>query len=170
MSAHSQIRVARFPAGVVIRIEGPGTIGESPVVHAFAGEVLREPSQRVTVDASACTYMDSTFLGGLISLFRRHGAAGPAGPRFSVYAPPTQRAALFGQNRLDTVLPFASELPADASPELVVQSRAPDAPDELARYVVECHRRLAELGGPDAPDYSRVADAISAQLDGSRRR
>lgn len=169
MIISSQIRVARFPAGVVIRIEGPGTIGESPVVHAFAGEVLRDRAQRVVVDVSAATYMDSTFLGGLISLFRRHGAAAPGGPRFAIFAPEAQRTALFGQNRLDSVLPFTAELPVDASAGMLLQPSSPDSSEELARYVVECHRRLAELGGPDATDYSRVADAISAQLDGRRR-
>ena len=165
----SQIRVARFPAGVVIRIEGPGTIGESPVVHAFAGEVLRDRSQRVVLDVSGATYMDSTFLGGLISRFRRHGAAAPGGPRFAIYAPEAQRAALFGQNRLDSVLPFTSELPVDATGGMLLQPSSPDSSEELARYVVDCHRRLAELGGPEAPEYSRVADAIAAQLDGRRR-
>ncbi|HTE49665.1 MAG TPA: STAS domain-containing protein [Kofleriaceae bacterium] len=167
MSERSKITVARFSAGVAIRVEGPGTIGESPLVHAFAEEVLRDRSLRVIVNVRDCTYMDSTFLGGLISLFRRHGATGK---RFAIFAPEPQRTALFGQSRLDTVLPFVDSLPVEADEGMPLEAHGPDSAEDLTRYVIECHRRLAELGGPDAPDFAHVADALSSQLDGHRRR
>ena len=66
MSATSnvaRITVARFDRGFCLRIEGPGTMSESPVMHAFAERVLSGPEGEVVVDLGACTYVDSTFLG-----------------------------------------------------------------------------------------------------------
>jgi anti-anti-sigma regulatory factor len=166
MAARSNITVARFSSGVTIRVDGPGTIGESQLMHAFALEVLRgDAARRVIIDLADCAYMDSTFLGGLISLFRRHSAG-----RFAVYAPGVRRRALFGQSRLDTVLPFVDELPAAGDHIRLDAPQIPSAGDDLARHVIDCHRRLAELGGPDAPELARVADAIAAELDADRRR
>jgi anti-sigma B factor antagonist len=164
---------------VVIRVAGAGTIVESPVVSAFAEKVLAGGTERVIVDLADCTYLDSTVLGGLVGLFRRNGAE-----RFAIYAPDPLRRSLFGVSRLDTILPFADELPAssDGAPTRVVEIEARPAPmapgsppvpglpgspgssdDELARYVADCHRRLAELGGPEAQEFARVADAIAAE-------
>ena len=168
MLERGKITVARFASGVAIRIEGSATISESPVVHGFAEEVLREGSQQVVVDLADCTYVDSTFLGGLVGLFKRHGGAG--GARFAIFAPEPRRRALFGVSRLDTILPFVDSVPVASQPGVPIEAHAPTSRDELARYIVECHRRLAELGGPEAQDFSLVADAIAAELDGDRRR
>jgi anti-sigma B factor antagonist len=167
MAERAKILVARFATGVVIRVEGAGTIGESPVVNAFAEEVLRDRGQRVIVDLTACTYMDSTFLGGLVGLFKRYAAGG--GARFAIFAPEPQRRALFGVSRLDTILPFVDAIPVSAETGVPLEAPAATSRDDLARYIIECHRRLAEIGGPEAQDFARVADAIAAQVDVDRR-
>lgn len=161
MAERAKITVARFSSGVVIRVERAGTISESPVMHAFAEEVLRDRSQRVIVDLAACNYMDSTFLGGLVGLFKRHARTG----RFAIFAPEPQRRSLFGVNRLDTILPFVDEVPLSSEEGMPLENQAPASREELARYVVECHRRLAEIGGPEAQEFARVADAIAAEVD-----
>jgi len=163
MATRAKITASRTASGVVIRMGGAGTIGESPVVHAFAEEVLRDPGQRVIVDLTACTYMDSTFLGGLIGLFKRHGADG----RFALHAPEPLRKELFGASRLDTVLPFVDEVPPSHG-ESQLEAQPMASREELAHYVVECHRRLAEMGGPEAVEFSRVADAIAAEIESKR--
>jgi anti-anti-sigma factor len=165
MAKPVKISVSRFSSGVVIRLAGAGTLGESPVVYAVATQVLGQPDQRVLIDLAGCTYMDSTFLGGLVSLFRRHGGDGN---RFAIFAPGPHRSDLFGGSRLDTVLPFVDELPPSGE-GVPIEPRTPASSEELARYVVECHRRLAELGGPQAQEYSRVADAIAAEVERGRR-
>src|SRR5688500_17180304 len=115
MPERAKITVARFANGVSVQVTGAGTMLESPMVNAFAEEVMRDRSQRVIVDLAGCTYLDSTFLGGLVSLLKRHGrqeATGPGGLRFAIHAPAPQRRALFSVSRLDTILPFIDELPA----------------------------------------------------------
>lgn len=163
MAQRAKITVSRTDSVVVIRVGGAGTIAESPVVNAFANKVLGDPSQRVIIHLASCTYMDSTFLGGLVGLFRRNGA-----DRFAIFVPEPLRRSLFGVSRLDTFLPFTDDLP-ESTEVTPLEVQAPVAGDELARYIADCHRRLAELGGPDAQEYGRVADAIAADVDRNRR-
>ena len=42
--------------------------------------------------------------------------------------------------------------------------------DELGRYIVDCHRRLAELGGEQTQDFGRVAEALAGELESNGRR
>ena len=46
-------------------------------MQAFALQVLDEPGRpRLDIDLTACEYLDSTFLGGLVILHRRFSRAG----------------------------------------------------------------------------------------------
>ena len=169
MSERSKITAARFDRGVAIRVEGAGTMLESPVMHAFAERILAVPDTEdvVVIDLSACTYVDSTFLGGLVSLFKRHGSARP--DRFSIYAPAAIRQTLFGTSRLDRVFSFVEDPPRVAVECLPLEGQSVATREELGHYVVECHRRLAELGGPEGETFGRVADAIANELTTRRR-
>ena len=165
MAQRAKLTVSRSASGVVIHVAGAGTISESPVVHAFADQMLADHGQRVTIHLASCTYMDSTFLGGLVSLFRRHGTSG----RFAIFAPEPERRVLFGVSRLDTILPFVDDLPPASADVQSLEINALASSDELARYVADCHRRLAELGGAEAAEFARVADALGAELERNRR-
>ena len=167
MVERAKISVARFAEGVAVLVDGAGTMSESPVVHAFAEEVLKAGEKRLIVNLAGCTYLDSTFLGGLVSLLKRHG--GDAS-RFAIYAPPPRRQSLFGVSRLDKLLPFVDQIPPLDAPELPLEARAQLSRDELGRYIVECHRRLAELGGEHAQAFGQVADALAGELDSGRNR
>ena len=200
MSERSKITVARFDRGVVVRVEGAGTMLEGPVIHAFAERMLAAPPDakpadvrvpdvaktvtktgeqplpeaspdarmdQVVLDLSACTYIDSTFLGGLVSLFKRHVSGRP--DRFAIYAPAPLRQSLFGTSRLDRVFPFVDELPLVGAERLPLEVQSTTSRDELGSYVVECHRRLAELGGAEAETYGRVAEAIAQELTVRRK-
>lgn len=166
MSDRSRISVARFDRGVCIRVEGVGTVAESPVMHAFAERMLAEPLGSVIIDLGGCTYVDSTFLGGLVSLYKRH-VSEPG--RFAIFTTSPARQMLFGTSRLDRVLPFVEELPVMGNECLPLEAHILTASrDDLGHYVVECHRRLAEMGGPDAESFGRVADAIADEITARR--
>jgi anti-sigma B factor antagonist len=165
MSERAKITVARFAQGVSVQVDGAGTMAESPVVHAFAEEILKTTTQQVIVNLSGCSYLDSTFLGGLVGLLKRHG--GEPG-RFAIFAPAPRRQSLFGVSRLDKILPFVDELPP-VEADLPLEARTQMSRDELGRYIVDCHRRLAELGGEQAEDFGRVADVLSGELESGGR-
>jgi len=166
MSERAKITVARFAQGVAVQVDGAGTMSESPVVYAFAEEILKTTDQQVIVNLAACTYLDSTFLGGLVGLLKRHGAD-PG--RFAIYAPAPTRQSLFGVSRLDKILPFVDVLPP-VEADFSLEARNQMSRDELGRYIVDCHRRLAELGGDQAQDFGRVAEALAGELDTNTRR
>jgi hypothetical protein len=179
MSDRSKVTVACFDQagtrGVAIKVEGAGTMQESPVIHAFAERQLTQPDGgAVVIDLSACTYVDSTFLGGLVSLFKRHGTkiTGPGSvpnARFTIYAPGPARQVLFGTSRLDRVFCFIDHPPTVAAQSVPLQPSSSTSREELGHYIVECHRRLAELGGVEAETFGRVADAIAEELTARRR-
>ena len=159
----------RCSGGVLVRVEGSGTMPESRVVHAFAEQALAQPATRLIVDLESCSYLDSTFLGGLVGLFKRHG--GREG-RFVIRLAESRRASLFGVSGLDQLLPFVSEAPAvEENTRVPLAFDKGASKEELTKYVIECHRRLAELGGPQAPAFQGVAEALEGQLGrGDRRR
>jgi anti-anti-sigma regulatory factor len=167
MSNRAKVSVARFDGGVCLKVEGAGTMQESPVMHAFAEQVLGQAEESVIVDLASCSYVDSTFLGGLVSLFKRHGAGRTT--RFSIYAPPPVRQSLFGTSRLDRVLPFVDDLPRVPGESFPLEPHGTTSREELGQYIVECHRRLAEVGGAEAETFGRVADAIAEELTARRR-
>src|SRR5689334_5995318 len=63
MSAPSVVKVGRTTSGYRLRVEGTGTMRESPAVGEFAERSLRDGTSTLVVDLSACDYLDSTFLG-----------------------------------------------------------------------------------------------------------
>ena len=92
MPTPSALTVGCTRRGYCVRVAGRGTMRESPALRAFALQVLDEPgSPTLDVDLTACEYLDSTFLGGLLGLFRRFEQAGTvraAGHRGADRGPP----------------------------------------------------------------------------------
>ncbi len=79
MTAPSTLTVARSDAGYVVFLEGRATMNEGPAFHTFVTQLLdhaEEPA--LVVCADGCEYMDSTFLGGLISLHKKVFSDGAA--------------------------------------------------------------------------------------------
>src|SRR5687768_10917844 len=112
-AAASQLKVGRTGAGYCVRVEGRGTMRESPAVEEFVARSMGGDPVTVVVDLTACDYLDSTFLGCLLGLHKRFGKrAGPSaadpgptpGPRFAIAADPERRRKLLGPTRLDLVL------------------------------------------------------------------
>lgn len=162
MSQATSLKIAQTDDGYIVCIEGRGTLRESPAAEAFAGQVLRhEPGRTLVIDLQACPYLDSTFLGCLITLHKEFGKLQP--PRFFVAAPPDCRTRLLAPTFLDRYLNLLESPPAILSDWLSLPD-TPLAPEELGRHVMECHRRLAELGGPCAAAFGRVADQLAREL------
>src|SRR3954447_6125319 len=81
------LKVAPTEKGCVIHLEGRGTMKESPAAGALANQTLAgDPGAIVVMDLSACTYLDSTFLGCIAALYGRYGR--DASPRFFVAGSP----------------------------------------------------------------------------------
>lgn len=157
------LKFGRIDGRYVVRIDGRGTMQSSPALQAFAREALRgEPEASLTVDLSDCEYLDSTFLGCLVALHHEFGQEEP--PRFEVAAPPAIRAQLLERTRLDRVLHVVEAAPAAPPEWLTIPNRTLERQD-FARHLIDCHRQLAELGGPDATAFRRVVDQLARELE-----
>lgn len=160
-SSQSALKVARTPTGHSIRVEGRGTMRESRTASEFAARTLEVPGATLTIDLSACDYLDSTFLGCLVEMQNRAGRAAP--PRFVASAPPEKVKKLLGPTKLDLVVKTTAQ-----PPEVVGEYLALPAADPLSanimRHVMECHRRLAELGGPQQAAFAAIADSVEREL------
>lgn len=167
-SARSVLKVGRTTTGYVVRIEGRGSVHESPGLKALALEALDgSPETELTVDLSDCEYLDSTFLGCLVGLHSRFNAGGDD-RRLRVAGSDDELGRLFGPTGLERILPRHDGDSSDVAAWLDVPAAELDRA-ELGRHLIECHRRLAEVGGPEAETFTAIADQIENELAHERR-
>jgi anti-anti-sigma regulatory factor len=167
----SAIHVAQGSAGFLVRVEGWGTMRESPLLQEFAWECLDGNASPLVVDLSACEYLDSTFLGCLVGLHRHFGRG--SSPRFVVAAGPQQRQRLLAPLQLHRVLKLIDEAPQPSGDWLALcTGRGPPAsdPKQLGQHLLECHRRLAELGGTNEVVFSPIVEQLARDLREDERR
>jgi anti-anti-sigma regulatory factor len=153
--------VGRFADGSVVRLVGHGTLMESPAFAAAVEAVFDKGT--VVFDASGCTYLDSTFLGCLVGIFK--SCLQVSKRRFVIAAPPDVRRRLFSTSSLDTYFDFS-----DACPEILgdMEEIATAKPERavLGLHIMRCHDRLATFGGSKAADFKAVADGLAKELRG----
>jgi hypothetical protein len=122
---------------------------------------LETPGTTLVVDLGGCDHLDSTFLGCLVEMQRRSARAGSG--KFAVSAPSDKVRKLFGPTKLDAVLKITAEPPQITSEFVSLPAADPASPDVM-RHVMECHRLLAELGGPQQAAFAAIADSIEREL------
>lgn len=157
----SVLKVAPTRTGYLIRLEGRGTMRESPALRELVLRLLQEENTDVHLDLSACEYLDSTCLGCLVVL-HRFSEELPA-PRFSVVADAETSRRLLGATKLDMLLSIV-----DACPETTEGFRSVNAQPVDSRafgyHVLDAHRELSELGGQDAEAFGQVAERLTCEL------
>ena len=163
--AGGSLSVGRTADGYCLRLHGRCTMNESPAAHAFVERTVRDGAEKVYVDVSECAYLDSTFLGSLLDLHRRHGKAQPA--KFSLVATPEARAKLFEPTHLHTVFNFTDSCPGPIDAWVDLPCLATRTSGEVARHVMECHQRLAEVDGPSRASFAAVAQQLERELSKS---
>lgn len=158
----SFVKVGRTQSGYRVQVVGQGTMRNSPAVHAFATRVLSDPAMtELLIDLSTCQYLDSTFLGCLVDLHKRYGTARP--PRYQIAAPVETLRRLFGATHLDRLLNVVPTAPETVGDVVELSNENLALPD-LGRHLLECHRRLAEVEGPNQADFRRIVDRLEAEL------
>ena len=158
-SAACILTIGRTADGYLIGVEGRGTLQQSLGFQKLVEDCLRDEGKSVAVDLSACGYLDSTFLGCLVTLNRKYGGLG----RFQIAAPAEVRHNLFHFSRLENVLRFLTSPAKTVDGTVEVDVVSPD-PRELALHIADAHRRLAELGGSEAESFKQIAQRIDDEL------
>jgi anti-anti-sigma factor len=162
MPAPTVLNVAPTDNGCVIRVEGSGTMKQSPAVRGVLMETLnRADHSTVVIDLSGCEYLDSTFLGFLAEMFGRFDKHEPK--RFFVAGTADRRKTLLHAVRLDGLIPQLDEAPPPRGPWVPI-SISPLEPRDLSRHVMECHRILAQADSPMSAAFAKIADQIEREL------
>ncbi|QDU60208.1 hypothetical protein Pan216_10460 [Planctomycetes bacterium Pan216] len=163
MASSSIVRFGRCEEGYVIRVEGAGTLHESPMVEDFAQSVAEEGSSMgLVLDLSCCDYLDSTFLGVMVGL---HKAAGrDVGCHFAIANPSRQCRGLLESLHLDAILRVVDE-----SPRLLGEWESLDTGGvefkEISRHVFECHQHLANVPGPQQQRFAKIAAQMATEFN-----
>lgn len=161
MSATTVMSIGRSGDCCVIRVAGRGTMRDSKSFRNMAAEVLDSPPSAIVVDLERCDYLDSTFLGCLLSLHKRYNTATER--RFSLLAGPVAQQRLLRACHLDRVFSYCDSSPEIASSWLPVPTLQPEA-RELGLHVMECHDELSEIDCPSAAAFRRVAEQLASEL------
>jgi anti-anti-sigma regulatory factor len=157
----SNLLIGRIETGYIIVVVGRGTCRESAAVEQFASESLRAENCSVTIDLSACDHLDSTFLGCLVHLHKHFGLECPS--RLVIVATPEKVQKLLAPSRLDTLLTITGKAP-NIRDTLMVLTQTKVDEFQMGRHVMECHRLLADLGGPHAAAFAAVANQLEQEL------
>jgi anti-anti-sigma regulatory factor len=147
---------------MVIRVNGRGTSVTSATFERLVADGLREGNESVVVDLTDCEFLDTTFLGCLVTMHRR--SLDLPGDPFVIIAPAATRARLFHTAHLDRVLRFV-EQSEPLIGEMVAVEISEAGRHELGRHVAQAHRALASLGGGEAGEFKEIADSVERDLD-----
>lgn len=160
-AGESKLKVARTANGYRLRVEGRGTMRESRAAQAFAMQSQPSGGGQVVFDLSACDYLDSTFQGCLLELQRAFGR-GPDS-RFAIANPSDKVAKLLHNAHVDRFIHITTNCPEPIGDEIVIPPEVMDS-HEMMQHVMECHRHLAEIGGPGQAAFQQIADQMAREL------
>ena len=160
MTATSTFSFGLTESSVVVRVIGHATREHAPAFVNDVTDVMRCSSdQTLIVDVDDCEYLDSTFLGCLVILFKRADA------QMSVCVSESQRDRLFSSARIDRMIPVRQPHTVNqpAAWHSIADGCESDA-IELGERVAEAHRCLADVEGPNAAVYREVANRLDSEL------
>ncbi len=158
------VLAGRTGNGYCLKVKGSGTMLFSSAVHDFVTRSFANGAESVVVDLNECTYLDSTFLGCLITLHRQYNKNQPH--RFVIAADEAKVAQLLAPARLDTILPLTTSTPqcvGECVPITITNSAEKAA---FAQHILECHQLLAEIPGPNQAKFAMIAQHMADELAG----
>jgi anti-anti-sigma factor len=153
------ITIHRTAGGYLFRVAGRGTMRESPAVRDFVCGAIEDGADTV-LDLSECEYLDSTFLGCLVMLHERGKSHKGS---FGVVADDSTRKRLLHTIGLDRLLTFADGCPQTTGDCVELKITELERL-EFGEHLLETHRKLAELGGPAAAAFHKVADELAQDI------
>jgi len=158
----AEIKACRTAVGYMIRVEGRGTLRESPAVRDFASQCLgQQRALTLSFDLSPCEYLDSTFLGCMVGLHRR--TQDEPQLEMTVCADQDTRRRLLAATHLDKLFHCIETVPEPAGPWVPLAATELEK-HEFGKHVLECHQRLSELECPSAAAFKTVADQLAREL------
>ncbi len=157
MPAPNAIRFNQNDRTLTFQVEGRATMTHSLPFRRQGERALEHGTTHLRVDLRNCTYMDSTFLGTLLTLKK---AVDRIGAHMTLVAPSTPCVKILHQMGLTDVLPAQSE---DVDPQ-VSWTELPCGINDpgFQRTVVQAHEELAALPGPAGEEFKSVVRCLES--------
>jgi anti-anti-sigma factor len=150
------IRVCQDCRTVTFQVVGWGRMYQSMPLRRLGEKLLTEGIDSFRVDLRHCTYIDSTFLGTLLTLKRVSKKGNQA--QFVLVSPSAECCRLFHQMGVEDCLPTISA--PESAGEWTELACEPEDVDAFNRNVIQAHQELANLGGTAGQAFQAVARCL----------
>jgi anti-sigma B factor antagonist len=151
------VRYHQADKTVTFRVEGRGTMTQSLPMRQCAERLMATGTSKVKVDLRDCSYMDSTFLGTLLTLKKalekQHG-------QLTLVMPSESCHRILNQMGLGDVMPHESA-EIDPAATWTDLSGEPTDPTSFKRTVTQAHEELAKLPGPAGEQFAAVVRCLA---------
>lgn len=156
-AAQNSVRYHQNAHGVTFRVEGRGTMTQSAPMRACAERLIAAGTRQVKVDLRDCSYMDSTFLGTLLTLKK---ALDKQRGQLTLVMPSVPCNRILNQMGLGDVIPQES-VEVDPVPAWSELPPAGEDPALFKRTVTQAHEELAKLPGQAGEQFQAVVRCLA---------
>lgn len=153
----SVIRYHLQESVLTIRVEGRGTMTQSLPLRRFTERAIDQGATQVRLELVECTYVDSTFLGTILTLKK---ALDRAGGQLLLLAPSQACGRILYQMGLEDVLSTSEEGADPNTPWSELPCSLDDSP-QFRGNVVQAHQELANLPGPAGEQFKSAMRRLS---------
>lgn len=169
VTADHSILVGVFDGFSWIRCEGKGSFMNSPIMKSFGDERIAGGERLLVVDLSACTGMDSTFMGTLAGLAARLAAKDKGVLQIAEPGERNRRSLEdLGLDFLMEISPPAAvwrgkveEIRGELTPH---QQAGPIGQAQRTRHVLDAHKTLSGLSDKNAREFAGVVETLEEQV------
>ncbi|MBA3700815.1 MAG: STAS domain-containing protein [Planctomycetes bacterium] len=159
--SESSYFVARLGQTVFVRSVGLANMKNAPMLDSFLREAVGQGASLVCVDLSACSGMDSTFMGLLVGfsqeLVRTRG-------QLVVVNPTTQNLRLLDMLGVSAVLPVIAQVEPAALEFVVIPGNPSVSPAQRMDIVRRAHQHLIGLNAENEAKFSAFLQALEGDL------
>jgi anti-anti-sigma factor len=160
-TAQGVVRFHQQERTLTFRVEGRATMVQSTPLRRCAERFVDAGTTRICIDLRNCSYMDSTFLGTLLTL-RKLLAARHLGELLLITPSEACCRILQQMGLIDVLMMQSADIDLTAQwSELGTET--PDA-GSFRRTIAQAHEELANLPGPPGEQFKAVARCM-AQAD-----
>lgn len=162
----SWLDAARSTSAMVIRIGGVGSMHLAVTFRDLMDDTFAGTSKQVLLDFSACSGVDSTFMGTLVQVTDRFRTAGRRVRLYNISPRCQEQLELLG---VLAFLDMASDqpFPSDLAYTRLVPERASAA--RRLEQIREAHERLCELSEANRQRFGEFIATLGQELEEARR-
>jgi anti-anti-sigma factor len=159
------LRVQQKEGTVLFQLEGQATVVLGLPLRRVAEQSLGSGVSSIRMDLRHCTWMDSTFVGTLLLLFR--ATMSKERGEFSLVSPSPECRRILKQMGVDRicVIQQEDELPPESWTEV---ERVPAEGDSFRCNVLQAHQELAELPGAVGETFRKVVRCVTDSHPGGK--